>query len=103
VQQCQAIDPKNLSYQRFSNIGGPWLYGYHSTTIYFHSNVPNARSCMFPPGRIMTTAQSTHVGGVMMAMCDGSVRFVADSIDLPIWRGLGTKSGAEIVSSFNAQ
>ena len=103
IQQCEAIDPSNLSSQRFSNIGGPWLYGYHSTTIYFHSNVPNTRSCMFPPGRIMTTAQSTHAGGVMMGMCDASVRFVSDGVDLKIWRGLGTKSGGEIVSGFDAQ
>ena len=100
VQQCQAIDTKNLSFQRFSNIGGPWLYGYHSTTIYFHSNVPNARSCMFPPGRIMTTAQSSHPGGVMMGMCDASVRFVSDDVDQTVWRGLGTKSGGEIVAGF---
>jgi hypothetical protein len=51
----------------------------------------------------MTTAQSTHAGGVMMGMCDASVRFVSDGVDLKIWRGLGTKSGGEIVSGFDAQ
>jgi prepilin-type N-terminal cleavage/methylation domain-containing protein len=103
IQQCQAIDASNLSFQRFSNIGGPWLYGYHSTTIYFHSTLPNTRSCMFPPGRIMTSAQSSHSGGVMLGMCDASVRFVSDGVDLAIWRGLGTKDGGEIVSGFHAQ
>jgi prepilin-type N-terminal cleavage/methylation domain-containing protein len=100
VAQCNAIDPTNISFQRFSDVGGPWLYGYHSTTIYFHSTLPNTRSCMFPPGRIMTTAQSSHVGGVMIGMCDGSAKFVADGVDLAIWRGVGSMAGGEVVSSF---
>ena len=100
VAQCNAIDPTNISFQRFSDVGGPWLYGYHSTTIYFHSALPNTRSCMFPPGRIMTTAQSSHVGGVMIGMCDGSAKFVADGVDLAIWRGVGSMAGGEVVSSF---
>jgi hypothetical protein len=58
---------------------------------------------MFPPGRIMTSAQSSHSGGVMLGMCDASVRFVSDGVDLAIWRGLGTKDGGEIVSGFHAQ
>jgi hypothetical protein len=32
-------------------------------------------------------------------MADGSVGFVNDSIDLKVWRGLGTRAGAEIVST----
>jgi hypothetical protein len=31
-------------------------------------------------------------------MGDGSVRFFRDSIDPVVWRGLGTKSGGEVVS-----
>ena len=100
LQQCAAIDPRNLSFQRSSNVGGPWLYGYHSTTIYFHSAPPNSRSCMFPPGRIMTTAQSSHPGGVQLGMCDGSVKYVSDGVDLALWRGVGSRAGAEIVSGF---
>jgi hypothetical protein len=98
VAQCAAIDASNLAFQRFSDVGGPWLYGYHSTSLYFHSAPPNARSCMFPPGRIMTTAQSSHPGGVMMALCDASVRFVADNVALAIWRGVGSRDGGEVVT-----
>ena len=49
VAQCGAIDAKNLSFQRVSDVGAPWVYGYHSTTAYFHVSGPNTRSCMFPP------------------------------------------------------
>ena len=100
VAQCAAIDVSNLSFQRFSDVGGPWLYGYHSTSLYFHSAPPNSRSCMFPPGRIMTTAQSSHAGGVTLAMLDAAVRFVAGDVDLAVWRGLGTRDGGEIISGF---
>jgi prepilin-type processing-associated H-X9-DG protein len=50
---------------------------------------------MYPSGRIMTTANSFHPGGVNLVLCDGSVRFVSDNVDLTIWRGLGTRNGEE--------
>ncbi len=95
-RQCEAIDPMNLMYQRVSDVGAPWLQGYHSTSIYMHVAPPNKRSCMFPPGRISTTAKSVHVGGVMVAKCDGSVGFVTDSINLDVWRAAGTRANKEV-------
>ncbi|MDX2037135.1 MAG: DUF1559 domain-containing protein [Isosphaeraceae bacterium] len=99
VLLCRSFDPKNLAFQRVSEVGAPWIYGYHSTTSYWHSGPPNSRSCMFPPSRIMTTANSTHPGGVNVAMVDGSVRFVKESINISIWRAIGTRNGGEVVSS----
>jgi prepilin-type N-terminal cleavage/methylation domain-containing protein len=97
VAQCNAIAPADLvAKQGFSNVGAPWLYGYHSTSSYWHQNRPNGRSCMFPPSRIMTTATSNHTGGVMVGMLDGSVRFVRDSIQLDAWRAMGTRNGGEV-------
>jgi prepilin-type N-terminal cleavage/methylation domain-containing protein/prepilin-type processing-associated H-X9-DG protein len=97
VSLCAAIDPTNLSFQRVSDVGAPWIYGYHSTTVYFHVSLPNTRSCMFPPGRISTTAKSAHGGGVNVSLCDGSVRFVRDSIPIAAWRALGSKDGGEVI------
>jgi len=96
MRDCEAIDAQDLSFQRFSNIGAPWTYGYHSTTIYFHSSPPGRRSCMFPPGRIMTTAKSSHTGGVSLGLCDGSTRFIPISIDLQVWRALGTRNEGDV-------
>jgi len=53
---------------------------------------------MYPPGRIMTTAKSSHSGGVNLALCDASVRFVADAVDLAVWQAIGTRSGGEVVA-----
>jgi prepilin-type N-terminal cleavage/methylation domain-containing protein len=100
VLQCRTMDPTNLSLQGVSNVGAPWLQAYHSTTQYFHVSGPNSRSCMFPPGRIQTTAASYHVGGVHVALCDGSVRFVSDNVNLATWRALGSKAGSEVLGEY---
>jgi prepilin-type N-terminal cleavage/methylation domain-containing protein/prepilin-type processing-associated H-X9-DG protein len=97
VSQCRAIDPNNLSLQGRSDVGAPWIRGYHSTTAYFHVAPPGDRSCMYPPGRISTTANSAHTNGVNVSMCDGSVRFVAYSIPLLTWRAMGSRNGGEVV------
>jgi prepilin-type processing-associated H-X9-DG protein len=55
---------------------------------------------MFPPGRISTTAKSRHVGGVHVLLCDGSVRFVGDSVNLATWRALGSRNGRDILGEF---
>ena len=99
VAQCAAANVNNLALQGYSNVGAPWVYGYHSTTSYWHSGPPNTRSCMFPPSRIMTVANSRHPGGVNVGLSDGSVRFVKSSVSLPAWRGLGTRNGSEILSA----
>jgi prepilin-type N-terminal cleavage/methylation domain-containing protein/prepilin-type processing-associated H-X9-DG protein len=97
MTDCAAIDITNLSYQGVSDVGAPWIQGYHSTTIYFHASPPNTRSCMFQPGRISTTAKSEHPNGVMVALCDGSVRFVSNSIHLAAWRAMGSRNGGESI------
>jgi prepilin-type N-terminal cleavage/methylation domain-containing protein/prepilin-type processing-associated H-X9-DG protein len=99
ISQCNAIDPTNLSFQFVSNVGAPWIYGYHSTTTYYHSSPPGTRSCGFPPLRILTTADSKHPGGVNLLLADGSVRFVKSSISQQTWMALGTRNGGEVISS----
>ena len=100
VSDCYAIDWTNLAYQRVSDVGAPWLRGYHSTTQYFHVGGPNTRSCMYPPGRIATTAGSYHSGGVNVLMCDDSVHFVSNLINLYVWRGMGSRNGKEILGNW---
>jgi len=94
---CLAVNVTDISKQGFSDVGAPWLRGYHSTTTYYHGNVPNGRSCMFPPSRIMTTAGSSHVGGVNVGIMDGSTKFVTSNLDLTIWRAVGTRGTGEVV------
>ncbi len=46
----------------------------------------------------MTTANSRHSNGVNVGFCDGSVRFIANTVDLAAWRALGTRNGSETIS-----
>ena len=44
------------------------------------------------------TARSRHPGGVNAALCDGSVRFVSESIALHTWQFLATPDGHEVIN-----
>ena len=48
-----------------------------------------------PPSFAIITSRSFHEGMVNVAMLDGSVRSVNDSIELAVWRSASTRRGAE--------
>jgi prepilin-type N-terminal cleavage/methylation domain-containing protein len=43
------------------------------------------------------TSRSYHPGIVSTLLMDGSVRSVAETIELPVWRALGTRQGGEVI------
>ena len=45
------------------------------------------------------TSRSYHPSGVMTAKADGSTAFTAETIDLTVWRAMGTVFGGEVVST----
>jgi prepilin-type N-terminal cleavage/methylation domain-containing protein len=96
---CQGVGWQNPAYNNMYDVGGPWIYGYHSNTVYFHVGPPNSLSCMYPSGRIGTSANSRHMNGVNVARCDASVGYVTNSISLSDWRAFGSRNGGEV---FNA-
>jgi prepilin-type N-terminal cleavage/methylation domain-containing protein/prepilin-type processing-associated H-X9-DG protein len=51
-------------------------------------------------GQAYNAARSRHTGGVNAALCDGSVRFISNNIDLATWQGLGTMNGGEVLGEF---
>jgi len=99
VQQCRDMNWRDIARQGYSDVGAPWIYGYHSTTSYYHVGPPGSRSCMFPPLRIATTANSKHAGGVNVLLGDGSVKFVKETINIQTWRAMGSRNLGEIISS----
>jgi prepilin-type N-terminal cleavage/methylation domain-containing protein len=46
----------------------------------------------------MYAARSRHAGGVHAAMASGSVQFIKDSVQLPVWRMLSTAAGSEVIA-----
>lgn len=43
-------------------------------------------------------SRSRHPGGVQVAMCDGSVHFIPETLGLEVWRALGSRAGSEPVT-----
>jgi prepilin-type N-terminal cleavage/methylation domain-containing protein len=44
-------------------------------------------------------ARSLHTAGLNAAMCDGSVHFITNSIDINVWRALSTAQGGEVFAT----
>lgn len=51
------------------------------------------------PSYAVLTARSYHTGIVNVALLDGSVRGVSNTIDLATWRAMGTRAGGEVVQN----
>ncbi len=97
-QMCDALDITNLANQFPLFMGAPWIDGQHT---YLHVTGPNTRSCgFFTVLRAVMPASSRHPGGVNLLLCDGSTRFVANSVELETWRGLGSRADGEVLGDY---
>lgn len=81
--------------------GGGWINGREYYTGYNHYHTPNSAipdvtSC----GWGVFAARSNHPGGVNLALCDGSVRFVGETIDLEIWRAVGSRNDGKSLGAW---
>lgn len=47
---------------------------------------------------IMTASRSRHPGGIQAVLCDGSVRFFAETINIDSWRALASTQGGEVIT-----
>ena len=71
--------------------------GYYSHTLTPNSRFSDCGSSNFVQSH--SAARSYHPGGVNMAQCDGSVRFVKDTVNADIWRAVGSRQGGEVISA----
>ena len=81
------------------NRGGSWIWGNaacNGFVAYLPPNSPD--SDIAAHGMGWFSARSSFPGGVNVAYCDGSVRFIGDSINLDTWRALATRAGGEVIS-----
>ena len=89
---------------RFYPHGGrDWELGEYWASLYNHAAGPNppwpdcsamAHHRRTPEGGLHA-ADSDHRGGVNVLALDGAVHFVADAVDLALWRALATVDGGE--------
>ncbi|MCA9104507.1 MAG: DUF1559 domain-containing protein [Planctomycetales bacterium] len=93
---CESHDINNLANQFPLFMGAPWIDGQHA---YQHISPPNHRSCgFFGIGRATMPPSSRHPSGVNVAACDGSVRFVTNSVDLGSWRAFGSRNLSDLIT-----
>ncbi|HEX7379158.1 MAG TPA: DUF1559 domain-containing protein [Pirellulales bacterium] len=83
--------------------GDRWINGGYLSTAYNHFLPPNSSSfdCLDTYNNYgLKAARSAHNTGVNLTLCDGSVRFISDGIDLLIWQWLATRAGGEVVNKY---
>jgi prepilin-type N-terminal cleavage/methylation domain-containing protein len=102
---CMATNPAT-ALPLTSKWGWSWVMGENCCTLYNHVAGPNKVSCAgipFPGTMTNMSMQvspnSYHTGGVHLLMGDGAIHFLSDSVDLGVWRGLGSRAGGEVFNS----
>lgn len=88
----------------YSDAGFTWLLAGPRNTWYNHIEAPNATlpDCALRvthPETGIFTARSQHPGGVNVLFASGTVRFISQTVDLAVWRGLGSRNGHETIDS----
>jgi prepilin-type N-terminal cleavage/methylation domain-containing protein/prepilin-type processing-associated H-X9-DG protein len=117
MMASETIQGKGVSPGPYDLRGFAWWYGGASYETWLAPNSPipdqmeTASYCNYPyadnPPCIAApvidlktnAARSRHPGGVNTTMCDGSVKFIKNSVNLNVWRALSTTQGGEIISS----
>ena len=93
--------------------GSRWIYGAPGHSLYNHVRTPNDKDIDCRGGlphssrtnqawdRLShnVTSHSRHPGGVNALACDGSVRFIKNSINRAVWSALGSRNEGEVVSA----
>ena len=65
---------------------------------YCNPVIPNPPCAQASGSNFRAAARSRHPGGVNVAMCDASVQYVVDDVDLITWRAASTTRGQEVYS-----
>jgi hypothetical protein len=77
---------------RINTLSGPY---YARSMI---GNVSQLRDVIFNSPHF--SFRSTHPGGAQFVLCDGAVRFISQTINMPTYKALGSKDGGEVVGEY---
>lgn len=113
VQLCGSLNTQPPGF--YPHVGWSWDNAAYGAGLYNHLGVPNSpipdcvsSEVQCPPSLGtalvpqfstigMSTARSRHPGGVNVLFMDGGVRFTSNSVDLHVWRAIGTIASGEVV------
>jgi prepilin-type N-terminal cleavage/methylation domain-containing protein/prepilin-type processing-associated H-X9-DG protein len=107
--RCIVTNPPGFQPTR----GVKWVYGAPGHSMYNHRRPPNSSTVDCRGGlphsdkspgdwqnlSLNVTARSYHPGGVHSLFCDGSVRFMRDTINMQTWQALGSRDRGELLSA----
>jgi prepilin-type processing-associated H-X9-DG protein len=111
VSICLSLPSTTTQFQ--ATKGVRWNYGAPGHSMYNHRRPPNDKNpdCrgglphsirsdpLWSALSLNVTARSGHSGGVNSLFCDGSVKFIKDSVNVTAWQSLGSRNGGEVVGS----
>lgn len=96
---CHALDTATAR-TNHNRKGYNWMRGDFGKTLYNHTLSLNDHTCLngsaYQQGA--WTAGSRHPGGANVLFADSSAHFVRQSVDLSVWRALGSRNGGETIS-----
>jgi len=99
-QRCSPFGSRVSASRR----GARWVDGFVLYSAYYHWQPPNSAvpdcGVVSPMRSLWVAARSRHPGGVNVALCDGSVRFVSETVDLQTWHALASRNGGEVLGEY---
>ena len=105
---CATGSPWSVS---IKYVGEEYCRALGGTTFYTHTLPPNWNKKVASGGNqqyncgdtpvhyLHVAASSYHVGGVNVCFADGSVRFIAETVDFATWQAMGSMAGGEVFSA----
>ena len=83
------------------NRAGIWISstGFHTLVQGYFP--PNSKNPDFGNhGEVVSGPRSLHVGGAQLSLCDGSVRFVSENVDLTTFRNIFARNDGQVIGEF---
>lgn len=83
------------------NRAGIWISstGFHTLIQGYYP--PNSKNPDFGNhGEVVSGPRSLHVGGAQLSLCDGSVRFVSENVNLAIFRNVFARNDGQVLGEF---
>jgi prepilin-type processing-associated H-X9-DG protein len=98
-----ASDTSRADIMRNFSLGGhAWAITQYDFSLYNHIMPPNGKCCHGAGRNIGQGAAipptSRHPGGVMMCLCDGSVRFINSTVSATTWDNLGNRKDGNAIN-----
>jgi prepilin-type N-terminal cleavage/methylation domain-containing protein/prepilin-type processing-associated H-X9-DG protein len=96
---CAKLPAEITSGTVFYYAGFQYARSFAWTSFYSHLKKPNDPTIDCSDLSAHTvTARSFHSGGVNVCLCDGSVRFIADSVALATWNYMGARGDGKVMT-----